>query len=149
MKRSVGFVLGILLLATCVAAVAVLVLYLAVGREPAVAARSTLVLRPTGSLPEVLPDLSFGASNELTIRAYVELIRKAKADRRIAGILLKPGTLDSPFWAKIQELREALADFKQSGKYQCTRISNTPAIASTSWPRSPIACSCCHRPPST
>jgi len=116
-KRGVGFVLGIVFLATCVSAVGVLVLYLAVGREPSVPAGSTLVLRPTGALPEVLPDLSFGASHELTIRAYVELIRKAKADRRITGILLKPGTLDSPFWAKIQELREALADFKRSGKY--------------------------------
>lgn len=116
-KRGVGFVVGILVLATCVAAVAVLVLYLALGREPSVSARSTLVLRPTGALPEVLPDLAFGANDQLTIRAYVELIRKAKADQRITGILLKPGTLDSPFWAKIQELREALADFKRSGKY--------------------------------
>ncbi|MEO8677907.1 MAG: signal peptide peptidase SppA [Vicinamibacterales bacterium] len=117
MKRGVRFVVGILLLAAGLSALALVVLYLAVGREPSVAERSTLVLRPTGGLPEVLPDLAFGASDELTIRAYVELIRKAKADRRIVGILLKPGTLDSPYWAKVQELRDALADFKQSGKY--------------------------------
>ena len=117
MKRGVAFVLGFLLVATLASITAMLVLYFAVGSEPDVAARSTLVLRPGGDLPEVLPDIVFGAGDDLTIRAYVELIRKAKADRRITGILLKPGGLNSPFWAKVQELREALDDFKSSGKY--------------------------------
>ena len=58
-----------------------------------------------------------GGGNELTVRGYVELIRKAKGDSRIAGILLKPGGINSPFWAKIQELRGAIEDFKTSGKY--------------------------------
>ncbi len=93
-----------------------LLLYLSIGAEPSVASRSTLVLRPSGDLPEVLPEVVFGSGDELTVRAYVELVRKAKADKRISGILLKPGPLDSPFWAKIQELREALGDFKSSGK---------------------------------
>jgi protease-4 len=30
--------------------------------------------------------------------------------------VLRPGGFDSPFWAKLQELREALVDFRQSGK---------------------------------
>ena len=117
MKRGVAFVVGFLLIATLVSVTAMLVLYFAVGSEPAVAARTTLVLRPGGDLPEVLPEIVFGAGDDLTIRAYVELIRKAKADKRITGILLKPGGLNSPFWAKVQELREALNDFKRSGKY--------------------------------
>jgi protease-4 len=53
----------------------------------------------------------------LTVRGYVELIRKAKTDPRVAGILLRPGSVSSPFWAKLQELRGALDDFKTSGKY--------------------------------
>ena len=93
------------------------VLYLAVGAEPDVPPRAALVLRPAGDLPEVLPDVAFGAGSELTVRSYVELIRKAKSDSRIAGILLKPGGLSSPFWAKVQEIRDALDDFKRSGKY--------------------------------
>ena len=108
---------GFLLVAALASAAAMLVLYLAVGAEPPVGAHTTLVLRPHGDLPEVLPDVVFGAGDELSIRAYVELIRKAKADTRIAGILLKPGSLDSPFWARVQELREAIDDFKGSGKY--------------------------------
>ena len=124
MTRGARFVVLLLLVATGVSAAAMLVLYLAVGQEPRVSAHSTLVLRPSGDLPEVLPDVAFGAGDALTMRAYLEDIRKAKADPRIAGILLKPGPLDSPFWAKVQELRAALLDFKQSGKYVHAYLEN-------------------------
>jgi protease-4 len=116
-SRGVKFVFGLLLIATLASVAAMLLMYLAVSAEPAVAARTTLVLRPSGDLPEVLPDVILGAGDDLTVRAYVELIRKAKSDRRIAGILLKPGGLNSPFWAKVQELRDALDDFRSGGKY--------------------------------
>jgi protease-4 len=116
-KRGVRFVIGFLVVATVISMGAMLILYLAMGKEPTVAARSTLVLRPSGALPEVLPDVVFGNSEELTVRAYVDLIRKAKSDTRIKGIVLKPGSLDSPFWAKIQEIHDALKDFKLTGKF--------------------------------
>jgi len=111
------FVVGFLVVATVLSVVAMLLLYVMVGQEPKVAAHSTLVLTPSGDLPEVMPEFSLGGGNELTVRGYIELIRKAKGDSRIAGILLKPGGINSPFWAKIQELRGALDDFKTSGKY--------------------------------
>ena len=116
MKRAAWFVFVFLFVATLVSAAAMLILYVAVGQEPAVPARATLVLNPSGDLPEVLPNVVFGG-DELTVRAYVELIRKAKSDPRITGILLRPGTLTSPFWAKVQEVRDALDDFRASGKY--------------------------------
>jgi protease-4 len=115
-KRAVRFVFVFLIVATFLSVAAMVMLYVVVGQEPPVPARATLVLSPSGDVPEVLPDVVFGAE-ELTIRGYLELIRKAKADSRINGILLKPGSLTSPFWAKAQELREALEDFKASGKY--------------------------------
>jgi protease-4 len=99
-----------------VSVVAMLLLYVMVGREPDVPERATLVLRPSGDIPEVLPQVILGA-DELTVRAYAELIRKAKGDSRIKGILLRPGGLSSPFWAKLQEIRSALEDFKTSGKF--------------------------------
>jgi len=102
--------------ATFASVAAMVVLYFVVGQEPAVPARATLVLSPSGDLPEVLPQLVFG-DGELTVRGYVELIRKAKADARITGILLRPGSLSSPYWAKIQEVRDALNDFRAGGKY--------------------------------
>src|SRR5688500_7883948 len=93
-----------------------LMLYVLMGQEPSVPDRATLVLRPSGDIPEVLPDVILGG-DELTVRGYVEIIRKAKGDSRIKGILLRPGGISSPFWAKLQEIRSALEDFKTSGKY--------------------------------
>jgi protease IV len=111
------FVIGFLLVATLLSVAAMLLLYAVVSQEPRVPSNATLVLSPSGDIPEVLPELLLGRGDELTIRGYVELIRKAKADARIAGILLRPGGINSPFWAKVQELREAIEDFKGSGKY--------------------------------
>jgi protease-4 len=116
-KRGVKFVLLLLVLATVFSMAAVALLFLTMGQEPAVKSNSMLVLRPSGALPELLPDVVFGASRDLTVRGYLDLIRKAKSDKRIKGILLKPGVLESPFWAKIQELHDALADFKRGGKF--------------------------------
>ena len=114
--KGLRFVIGFLLIATAISVGAMLLLYIVVAQEPAVPARATLVLKPSGELLEVQPGFVLGGGNELTVRGYVELIRKAKGDARITGILLKPGGINSPFWAKIQELRGALEDFKSSGK---------------------------------
>jgi protease-4 len=115
--KGLRFVIGFLVVATVISVAAMLLLYVMVSQEPDVPSHATLVLKPAGDLPEVLPDLAFGSGDQLTVRAYVELIRKAKGDSRIKGILLKPGALSSPFWAKVQELRDAIVDFKTSGKY--------------------------------
>ena len=115
--KGLRFVVGFLLVATVISLGAMILLYAIVSAEPDVPSHATLVLAPSGDLPEVVPDFTFGAGNQLTIRAYVELLRKAKTDSRIAGVLLKPGSLSSPFWAKVQELRDAIKDFKTSGKY--------------------------------
>ncbi|HWI20643.1 MAG TPA: signal peptide peptidase SppA [Vicinamibacterales bacterium] len=111
------FVVGFLVVATVLSVVAMLLLYVVVSQEPDVPANATLVISPSGDLPEIAPDLILGGGRELTIRGYVELIRKAKSDDRINGILLRPGGINSPFWAKLQELRDAIEDFKTSGKY--------------------------------
>ena len=114
--KGLRFVVGFLVVATIISAGAMLLLYAIVSQEPDVPSHATLVLAPSGDMPETAPDFAIGG-RELTIRAYVELIRKAKTDSRIAGILFKPGGIDSPFWGKIQELRDALKDFRTSGKY--------------------------------
>ena len=109
--------IGFLVVATVISVAAMLLLYVVMSQEPRVPQHATLVLSPSGDLPEVLPDFMFGGGDELTVRSYVELIRKAKTDARIEGILLRPGGINSPFWAKLQELRGAIDDFKTSGKY--------------------------------
>ncbi len=115
--KGLRFVFGFLIVAVVLSVAAMLLLYVVATQEPSVPSHSTLVISPSGDLPEVQPELLFGGGNGLTVRAYVELIRKAKADSRIDGILLRPGGINSPFWAKLQELRGAIEDFKTSGKY--------------------------------
>ena len=115
--KGLRFVIGFLVVATVLSVAMMVLLYVVMTQEPRVPSQATLVLKPSGDLPEVLPELVFGGGDDLTVRAYVELIRKAKTDSRIKGILLRPGSLNSPFWAKVQELREAIDDFKTSGKY--------------------------------
>ena len=119
MKRGVGLVLFLLGAAIIVSVAGVILLYLVVSPGPRVAERSTLVLRPGGELFEVVPNevLQFvGSADSRTVRGYVDALRKAKVDKRIAAVLLAPRALTSPFWGKVQELREAVLDFKASGK---------------------------------
>ncbi len=117
-SRGVRFVVGLLIGATLLSALAVIVLTTSLSRGPRVPAASTLTLRPSGQLPEVAPDvvLPIGDSQRLTVRGYVDVIRKAKHDPRIARLMIRPGAFSSPFWGKVQELREAILDFRTSGK---------------------------------
>lgn len=56
------------------------------------------------------------SGKRLSTRDYVEAILRAKDDRRINGLLL---TLKSPSagYAKVQELRDAIREFRESGKW--------------------------------
>jgi protease-4 len=117
-KRGVGLVLVLIVLAVLVSVSALVMVFALVGREPRVAAQSTLVLRPRGELHEMVPDDVFGyiRTDVTTVRGFVENLRKAKRDARITSVLLMPGSLDLPFWGKVQELRDAVVDFRKAGK---------------------------------
>ena len=94
-------------------------LYVLVGREPAIPSNATLVLRVGGDLAEVAPADVVGYLRGVrasTVRSFVDNLRKAKVDPRIHAVLLKPIGFDSPYWAKVQEVRDAVLDFKKSGK---------------------------------
>ena len=96
-----------------------LLLYLAVGRQPSVASGSTLVLRVGGDLTEVAPANVVGylrGSKAPTVRNIVDNLRKAKVDARVASVLLKPTGFESPYWGKVQEIRDAVLEFRKSGK---------------------------------
>ena len=94
-------------------------LYLAVGREPNVPADATLVLRVGGDLSEMAPADVVGylrGARAPTVRSIVENLHKAKVDSRIRAVLVKPIGFSSPYWGKVQEVRDAMLDFKESGK---------------------------------
>jgi protease-4 len=116
-RRGVWIVLILIGLAVMVSAAGVVLMYTAVGREPQVAGNSTLVLRVDGDLPEMESASVFGQLFESppTVRSIVDALRKAKVDRRISAVIVRP-TGTAALWGKVQEVRDAIADFRRSGK---------------------------------
>jgi protease-4 len=94
-------------------------LYVMVSRGPTVPQAATLVLKPGGQIAETVPNDVVGqflGRGTNTVRAFVDNLRKAKRDPRITSVLVMPSSLDLPYWGKVQELRDAIADFRRSGK---------------------------------
>ncbi|HOG29803.1 MAG TPA: S49 family peptidase, partial [Vicinamibacterales bacterium] len=119
MRRGLGLVLMILLLAVLVSAAGMAVLMFVAGREPAVAADSVLEQRVEGDLADAASENVFDtllSGRRQGVRAIVDNLRKAKTDRRIAAVVVYPRGLTSAYWAKLQEVRDAIADFRASGK---------------------------------
>jgi protease-4 len=118
-RRGFAILFTLLGFALFVSIVGFGVMYLLFGREPAVPSSATLVLRVGGSLTELAPADVVGylrGSKTPTVRSIVDNLRKAKVDPRVKSVLLKPTGFESPFWAKVQEVRDAVLDFKKSGK---------------------------------
>jgi protease IV len=86
---------------------------------PSVPDNSVLVLKVSGSLPDYAPDdptaRLFGISQPQSFTSLLTQLRKAKVDTRVGGVLLD---IDFPGigWGKAEELREAIKDFRASGK---------------------------------
>jgi protease-4 len=119
-RRGLRLVMALLAMAFLVSIAGLLTIYLLVLREPSIGPHSTLVVRISGPLVEGAPEDVFGqflpSARRPTVRAIVENLRKAKVDSRISAILLMPSSLQTPYWAKLQELRDAVLDFRRSGK---------------------------------
>jgi protease-4 len=117
--RGVRFVLIFIGAAVLVSMGGIVLMYLAVSRGPSVPASATLVVRPGGDLQETVPyDVvsQVLGQNVSTVHGFVDMLRKAKRDSRIKTVLLRPSTLELPYWGKVQELRDAVLDFRKSGK---------------------------------
>lgn len=80
--------------------------------------RGTLVDRSEENPLAALFSGAMGNSQEKTVGLddVLSNIKKAKEDKNIAGIYLKGGTLSGGI-ASIREIRNALVDFKKSGKF--------------------------------
>ncbi len=86
--------------------------------EPTIRDNSVLTLRVAGSLPDYSPDDPFkkyfgGPDQSLT--GLVMQFKKAKVDKRIKGILLDVN-MSGVGWGKAEEIRDAITDFRSSGK---------------------------------
>jgi protease-4 len=119
-RRLFKFFLGIVVLFFIVGVLAVIGAWIAVMRGPSIPEHATLILRIGGELAEVPPDdvlgqVTGGARTQV-VRSYVEALRRAKTDPRIDSVLVIPTAIESPYWAKVQEIRDAMLDFRKSGK---------------------------------
>jgi protease-4 len=117
LRRGVWIVLVLIILAVAVSAMGLVAMALFVGREPQVSGNSTLVLRVGGDLQEMEPGGVIGQFFEAppTVRSLVESLRKAKVDTRISSVIIRPMGA-AALWGKIQEVRDAITDFRRSGK---------------------------------
>lgn len=97
-------------------------------KPPAVKAYSYLELNLTGEIVErAVPnvfEMLFGAE-PLSMHDIWINIQKAKRDSRIKCLLLRLGYLSCD-WAKINEMREAVLDFRKTGKKAYAFIEEAP-----------------------
>ena len=118
-RGGIALVFALIGLAVMVSFTLLVLMYFSMSRGPSVPSSASLVLRPDGGLPELPPDdvvgQFFGADSD-SVRTLVESLQRAKEDPRITSVLLRPGSLELPYWAKVQELRDAVMDFRESGK---------------------------------
>jgi protease IV len=94
-------------------------LFLVATRGPSVPNRAALVLRPGGQLLDARPDDVVDqvlGRDVSTLGSFLDALRKARRDERISAIVLRPSSIESPFWGKVQELRDAVFEFRRSGK---------------------------------
>ena len=85
---------------------------------PSIQDNSVLTLRISGSLPDYVaedPLRRFFGGPEDSLSNLLLQMRKAKADKRITAILLDIDMSDAG-WAKAEEIRDTIADFRASGK---------------------------------
>jgi protease IV len=118
-KRGLAIVFTLLGLAVFVSVIGFLALYLLVGREPSVPSNAVLKLTLGGDLAEVAPTdvvAYLRGARTPTVRGIVDDLRKAKVDSRISAVLLKVTGFSTPYWGKLQEIRDAVIDFRKSGK---------------------------------
>jgi len=118
-KFLLGFVIGILFVVLVGVILVAAAIRLGGSRRPPVVANSALVLQLEGDLPErpavEFPIPFFDNQQPLTIAENWQMLRNAAADSRIQAVVLEPRGLDVG-WAKLEELRADLINFKKSGK---------------------------------
>jgi protease-4 len=118
-RKAVFIILGVLGALILVAIIGIAVLWAALRKgEPTIRDNSVLTLRVAGALPDYSPDdpfKKFFGGPDQSLTGLVMQFKKAKVDKRIKAILLDVN-MSGVGWGKAEELRDAITDFRSSGK---------------------------------
>lgn len=116
-RRGVLIVFILIFLAMAASCGGLLVLSMFVSEPPSVPSNATLYLPIKAPFPEVEPSdlVSQFVAKPATLRQTVEAIKKAKVDSRVKALVVTP-IEGGGLWGQLQEVRQALEDFRTSGK---------------------------------
>ena len=114
--KGVRFILLFMVAAVIVSMTGVAISYFLLTRGPAVESDSVLWLRVPAGLEEQAQDDVLGLFDQrATVGTVVDALRKAKVDDRVSAVVVIPPPAPG-LWGTVQELRDAVVDFKESGK---------------------------------
>ena len=123
-RKTILIITGILGAFLLLVVLAGAVLWITLRRgEPSIRDNSVLALRVSGPLPDYSPDdplkRYFGGPDQ-SLTGLVMQFKKAMVDKRIKAILLDVN-MSGVGWGKAEEIRDAIADLRSSGKPVYTR----------------------------
>ena len=118
-RKTVLIISGIVVALVLVAFLGVALIFAAFRKSaPPIHDNSVLALSVSGPLPDYVPEdplrKLFGGPEQSLSNLLLQF-KKAKADKRITAILLDIDGSGAG-WAKAEEIRDAIADFRTSGK---------------------------------
>jgi protease-4 len=129
MKKGTYVVIIILVFVLLFAITVVSFFYLDFSRPPAVRSDSYLEIGLNGTVQDLaMPDFLMSVLSgfkPLSLHDIWTNLRKAKTDDRIHAVLLRLGSLGCD-WAKVSEIREAVLDFRSSGKKVLAYVEEAP-----------------------
>lgn len=118
-RKTALIILGVVAALVLVAFLGIAMIFAAFRKSPPpIRDNSVLALSVSGPLPDYVPDdplrKIFGAPDQSLSELLLQF-RKAKVDKRINAILLDIDGSGAG-WAKSEEIRDAITDFRSSGK---------------------------------
>src|SRR6266478_1081938 len=118
-KFLIGLLMGVILTVALIVIGAFSLARFGTEKRVVVPDSSTLILRLEGDIPErppiELPIPFFEQQTSSTVRDVWELLHKAAVDTRIKAVVFEPRGI-SAGWAKLEEIRGDLEQFRKSGK---------------------------------
>lgn len=116
--KVVLWVVGILAALAVVLFIFIALVVSSLDNEPDVKSNSVLVLKVGGAFPDYVAEDPMNrllGRDERSLSSLLLQLRKAKADKRIGAVLIDLDLLATG-WGKAEEIRDAIKDFRASGK---------------------------------